>query len=46
LSLSSDAQTTDEFIGDMKDKAYFGLIDTRTQDFIGDIKNKLNKIHA
>ena len=46
LSLSSDAQTTDEFIDDMKDQAYFGLIDSRTQDFIGDIKNKLNNIHA
>ena len=46
LSLSSDAQTTDEFIDDMKDKAYFGLIDSRTQDFIGDIKNKLNNIHT
>ena len=46
LSLSSDAQTTDEFIGDMKDKAYFGLIDSRTQNFIGAIRNKLNKIHT
>ena len=46
LSLSSDAQTTDEFIGDMKEKAYFGLIDSRTQEFIGDIRNKLNEIHA
>ena len=26
LSLSSDAQTTDEFIGDMKDKTYFDTI--------------------
>lgn len=46
LSLSSDAQTTDEFIGDMKDKAYFGLIDSRTQKFIGNIRNKLNEIHT
>ena len=46
LSLSSDAQTTDEFIGDMKDKAYFGLIDSRTQNFIGAIRNKLNEIHT
>ena len=44
LSLSSDAQTTDEFIGDMKDNAYFGLIDSRTQNFIGDIRDKLNEI--
>ena len=46
LSLSSDAQTTDEFIGDMKDKAYFGLIDSRTQNFICNIRNKLNEIHT
>ena len=46
LSLSSDAQTTDEFIGDMKEKAYFGLIDSRTQNFIGDIRDKLNEIHT
>lgn len=46
LSLSSDAQTTDEFIGDMKGKAYFGLIDSRTQNFIGNIRNKLNEIHT
>ena len=46
LSLSSDAQTTDEFIGAMKDKAYFGLIDSRTQNFIGNIRNKLNEIHT
>lgn len=46
LSLSSDAQTTDEFIGDMKNKAYFGLIDSRTQNFIGNIRNKLNEIHT
>ena len=46
LSLSSDAQTTDEFIGDMKEKAYFGVIDSRTQEFIGDIRNKLNEIHS
>lgn len=46
LNLSSDAQTTDEFIGDMKDKAYFGLIDSRTQNFIGNIRNKLNEIYT
>jgi len=46
LSLSSDAQTTDEFIGDMKNNAYFGLIDSRTQNFIGDIRDKLNEINA
>lgn len=46
LSLSSDAQTTDEFIADMKDKAYFGLLDSRTKNFIGNIRNKLNEIHT
>ena len=46
LSLSSDAQTTDEFIDDMKDNAYFGLIDSRTQNFIGDIRDKLNQINS
>ena len=46
LNLSSDAQTTDEFIGNMKDKAYFGLIDSRTQNFIGNIRNKLNEIYT
>lgn len=46
LRLSSDAQTTDEFIGDMKDKAYFDLIDSRTQNFIDNIRNKLNEIHT
>jgi hypothetical protein len=46
LDLSSDAQTTDEFIGNMKGKAYFGVIDSRTQEFIGDIRDKLNEIHA
>lgn len=46
LSLSSDAQTTNEFIGDMKEKAYFGLIDSRTQNFIGDIRDKLNEIQT
>lgn len=30
----------------MKDKAYFGLIDSRTQNFIGNIRNKLNEIHT
>ena len=44
LSLSSGAQTTDEFIGDVKDSAYFGLIDSRTQSFIGSIRDKLNDI--
>ena len=45
LSLSSDAQTTDEFIGDMKEKAYFGTIDSRTQGFISNIRSKLNELY-
>lgn len=46
LSLSSDAQTTDEFISYMKENAYFGVIDSRTQEFIGYIRNKLNEINT
>ena len=45
LSLSSDAQTTDEFIGDMKDNAYFDTITSRSQDFIQNIRHQLNKGH-
>lgn len=45
LNLSSDAQTTDEFIGDMKKETYFDIVSTRSQNFIDDIKNMLNKIH-
>lgn len=44
LELRSDAQTTDEFIEDMKQNAYFGLIDSRTQLFISDIRDKLNEM--
>lgn len=46
LGLSSDAQTTDEFIIDMKENAYFGTIDSRTQDFISEIRSKLNAIYG
>ena len=45
LSLSSDAQTTDEFIGDMKENAYFGMIDSRTKGFVSDIRTKLNQLY-
>ena len=45
LNLSSDAQTTDEFIGDMKENAYFGMIDSRTKGFISDIRIKLNELY-
>lgn len=43
LSLSSDAQTTDEFIGDMKNNTYFEAITSRSQDFIQNIRQQLNK---
>ncbi len=46
LSLSSDAQTTDEFIGDMKENAYFGMIDSKTKGFISDIRIKLNELYG
>ena len=46
LTLSSDAQTTDEFIGDMKTDTYFDIISFWSQSFINDIKNLLNKIHS
>lgn len=45
LSLSSEAQTTNEFIGDMKADGYFDLIDSRTKKFIGDIRGKLNGMY-
>lgn len=43
LSLNSEAQTTDEFIGDMKGISYFGTIRSRTRDVLIDLKNKLNQ---
>ena len=46
LNLNSDAQTTDDFIDDMKEKAYFDVISSRSQDFINDIRNMLNKIFS
>lgn len=46
LTLSSDAQTTDEFIDDMKEETYFDIISSRSQNFIDDIKNRLNKNHS
>lgn len=45
LSLSSEAQTTNEFIGDMKADGYFDLIDSRTKEFIGKIRGKLNGMY-
>ena len=46
LSFSSDAQTTEEFIGDMKKKIYFDLITSRSQDFIFNIKDFFNKRYS
>ncbi len=43
LSLSSDAQTTDEFIDDIKDKSYFELISSRSKEFINDIRIALKE---
>ena len=46
LSLSSDAQTTDEFIGEMKEDTYFDTISSKSQHFINQIRNRLNDIHS
>lgn len=43
LSLSSDAQTTDEFIDDIKEKSYFELISSRSKEFINDIRIALKE---
>ena len=43
LNLSSDAQTTSEFIGDMKSDSYFSTIQSRTQEVIDELKTQLNK---
>lgn len=44
LSLSSDAQTTDEFIGEVKEEMYFETISSKSQDFINEIRNHLNEL--
>ena len=44
LNLNSDAQTTDEFVDDMKDEAYFDVITLRSQDFINEVRTLLNGI--
>ena len=43
-SLSSDAQTTENFIADIKGKNYFFTLQMRTREFIIDFRNKLNSI--
>ena len=45
LSLSSDAQTTDDFIVDMKENMYFKLIESRTNSFIAGLKKELNELN-
>lgn len=42
LNLNSEAQTTDQFVSDIKGRSYFEVITTRSQEFINDIKNTLN----
>jgi len=43
-SLSSDAQTTDEFIDELKKETYFETISMKSHDFINEIRNTLNGI--
>lgn len=43
LDLSSSAQSTNEFINDMKDKSYFELMSSRSKEFINDIRMVLNE---
>ena len=45
LSLSSDAQTTDEFIGDIKENEYFDVITSRSQEFINEMRDVLNEVN-
>lgn len=44
LSLCSDAQTTNEFVSEVKETNYFKTIQSRTKNFIIDFREKLNKI--
>lgn len=44
LSLTSDAQTTNQFVSDIKGKSYFKVITARSQEFIDDIRSMLNEI--
>lgn len=43
FSLCSDAQTTDEFICDMKENTYFDLMSSRSHGFVNEIRNLLNE---
>ena len=42
LKLNSDAQTTEQFIGDIKGNAYFETLKGRSHQFILDLKTQLN----
>ena len=44
MNLSSDAQTTNEFVDDMKGASYFGSMRSRTREFVKDMKDKLNNL--
>jgi len=43
MNLSSNAQTTAEFINDMKKTSYLGIVQSRTREFVSDIKKQLNE---
>lgn len=44
LNLFSHAQTTEEFVNDMKNMSFFKVIKANTKDFLIDFRNKLNNI--
>lgn len=44
LSLNSDAQSTDEFVKDMKHNSYFDLLKGRTRGFVSQLTEQLNQI--
>ncbi len=43
LLLNSDAQTTEQFIGDVKGDSYFDTIHNRTISFISELKEQIDK---
>lgn len=44
LSLNSDAQTTNEFVDNLKRNNYFSIVKAKSRDFIMDLKEQLNSI--
>ena len=46
LSLNSDAQSTDEFVSDMKNNSYFDLVKGRTRCFVSRLTEQLNQINS